>query len=53
MFAGSLTQATLRALDWLAARTLSPEDSPAHQRTGRRGEVRKTLISTFAGGAIP
>ena len=38
MFAGRLTQATLRALDWLAARTLSPEDIPAHQRTGRRGE---------------
>src|ERR1700686_1281590 len=38
MFAGRLTQATLRALDWLAARTLSPEDMPAHQRTGRRGE---------------
>lgn len=38
MFAGRLTEATLRALDWLAARTLSPEDAPAHQRTGRRGE---------------
>jgi len=38
VFAGRLTQVTLRALDWLAARTLSPEDSPAHQRTGRRGE---------------
>lgn len=38
MFAGRLTQATLRALDWLAARTLRPEEMPAHQRTGRRGE---------------
>jgi putative endonuclease len=38
MFAGRLTHVTLRALDWLAAKTLSPEDSPAHQRTGRRGE---------------
>src|SRR5216683_396206 len=38
MFAGRLTQVTLRALDWLSARTLSPEDIPAHQRTGRRGE---------------
>jgi len=38
MFAGRLTQATVRALDWLAAKTLSPEDTPAHQRTGRRGE---------------
>jgi putative endonuclease len=38
MFAGRLTQVTLRALDWLAARTLKPEDIPAHLRTGRRGE---------------
>jgi putative endonuclease len=38
MFAGRLTQATLRALDWLTARTLPPEDLPEHQRTGRRGE---------------
>ena len=38
MFAGRLTQATLRALDWLATRTLAPEDIPAHQVTGRRGE---------------
>jgi len=38
MFAGRLTQSTLRALDWLVAKTLSPEDTPAHQRTGRRGE---------------
>jgi putative endonuclease len=38
MFAGRLTQATIRALDWRAARPLSPEDMPAHQRTGRRGE---------------
>ena len=38
MFAGRLTQATLRALDWLTAKTLSPENLPAHQLTGRRGE---------------
>lgn len=38
MFAGRLTQATLRGLDWLTARTLPPEDMPTHQRTGRRGE---------------
>jgi len=38
MFAGRFTQATLRALDWLASRTLSLEDAPAHQLTGRRGE---------------
>jgi hypothetical protein len=28
----------MRALDWLAAKTLPPEDLPAHQLTGRRGE---------------
>ena len=38
MLSGRLTQATLRALDWLAARTLPPEDRPEHLRTGRRGE---------------
>lgn len=38
MFAGRLTQATLRALDWLAGQTLPPDPRPAHQRTGRRGE---------------
>src|SRR5271163_4482225 len=38
MLAGRLTQALLRARDWLAARTLLPEDAPAHRRTGRRGE---------------
>src|SRR5260370_37223088 len=38
MFAGRLTRGTLRVLDWLAARTLPPEDLPAHQLTGRRGE---------------
>ena len=38
MFAGRLTEATLRALDRLAAHTLPPENMPAHQRTGRRGE---------------
>ncbi len=38
MSSGRLTQATLRVLDWIAAHTLPPEDMPAHQRTGRRGE---------------
>jgi len=38
MSSGRLTQATLRALDWLSARTLAREEIPAHQRTGRRGE---------------
>jgi putative endonuclease len=37
-FSGRLTQAAVRALDWVAARTLPAEDIPAHQRTGRRGE---------------
>jgi putative endonuclease len=38
MASGRLTHATLRALDWLAGKTLSPEDIPPHQLTGRRGE---------------
>jgi putative endonuclease len=38
MSSGRFTHATIRALDWLAERTLSPEKAPAHQRTGRRGE---------------
>jgi len=38
MLSGLLTQATLRALDWLANRTLPPQEMPEHQRTGRKGE---------------
>jgi putative endonuclease len=38
MFSGRLTQATVRALDWVASHTLRPEELPQHQRTGRRGE---------------
>jgi hypothetical protein len=38
MFAGRLTQAAVRALDWLALKTLPPDNLPAHQITGRRGE---------------
>ena len=38
MFSGRLTQAALRALDWVTARTLPPDDRPEHQRIGRRGE---------------
>ena len=38
MFSGRITQATLRVLDWLADTRLPPEKTPAHQRTGRRGE---------------
>ena len=38
MFGGRLTQSTLHALDWLAAKTLSPEPVAPHHQTGRRGE---------------
>ena len=38
MSSGRLTQATLRALDWLAAKTLPPEETAAHLQTGRQGE---------------
>ena len=37
-FSGRVTQATVHALDWVAERTLAPDDAPAHQRTGWRGE---------------
>jgi putative endonuclease len=42
MFSGRITQATLRALDWLSAKTLPQGETkdgiPPHLRTGRRGE---------------
>ena len=38
MLTGRITQATLRVLDWVIARTLATENLPEHQRTGRRGE---------------
>jgi putative endonuclease len=38
MLSGRLTHAAISALDWLAERTLSPDKSPPHQRTGRKGE---------------
>ena len=38
MLSGRLTQATLRALDWLARQTLTPDKTPRHQQIGRRGE---------------
>lgn len=38
MFSGRLTHATIRALDWLAARFSIPDNLPAHQRIGMRGE---------------
>ena len=37
-FSGRVTQTAIRALDWVAQRTLPPDDVPVHQRTGRRGE---------------
>jgi putative endonuclease len=38
MLSGRLTHVAVRALDWLAERTLKPEIKPMHQRTGRQGE---------------
>jgi putative endonuclease len=38
MFSGRITHATLRALDWITARVLPPDEKPEHMRTGRRGE---------------
>jgi putative endonuclease len=38
MLTGRLTHATIRALDWLAGRTLPPDNGPTHLRTGKLGE---------------
>jgi len=38
MLAGRLTQTTLRALDWLTAKLLPPDETAEHLKTGRRGE---------------
>jgi hypothetical protein len=38
MSAGRLPQAAVRALDWIAAKTLPPDQTAGHLRTGRRGE---------------
>jgi putative endonuclease len=38
MLSGRLTQAAVRALDWLAAKTLRPEDIPEQHRIGQCGE---------------
>jgi putative endonuclease len=38
MFSGRVTHVTVRILDWIASRTLSPDKGPQHLRTGRRGE---------------
>jgi hypothetical protein len=38
MLPAALTHGILRSLDWLAGRTLPPEQAPPHQITGRRGE---------------
>src|SRR5580704_6188392 len=37
-FSARVTEVTIGALDWVAARTLPADDAPMHQRTGRRGE---------------
>lgn len=38
MLSGRLTHATVCILDWIARKTLPPENIPEHLRTGRRGE---------------
>jgi putative endonuclease len=37
-FSARVTQAAVRAIDWVAERTLPADPAPMHQRTGRRGE---------------
>ena len=38
MLSGRLTHAAIRALDWVATRTLPERVGPKHQHIGRRGE---------------
>jgi putative endonuclease len=38
MLPARLTQTTLRALDWLSAKFLPPDETAQHLQTGRRGE---------------
>ena len=38
MLPARVTKSIIRSLDWLGARLLPPDDRPAHQRTGIRGE---------------
>ena len=38
MFSGRLTHVTIRILDWIAGRTLPPDNRAQHLKTGRRGE---------------
>ena len=38
MSSGRLTHIAVRTLDWVAAQLLPPDNSPPHQRIGRRGE---------------
>jgi putative endonuclease len=38
MLSGRLTHAAARILDWIAAKTLPPDRTPDHLRTGRQGE---------------
>ena len=38
MFHGRLTHAAVCLLDWIAAKALPADTTPAHLRTGRRGE---------------
>jgi putative endonuclease len=38
MFSGRLTRATIRVIDWVARKTLPPQNIADHLRTGRQGE---------------
>jgi putative endonuclease len=38
MLSGRLTHATIRILDWMVGRMLTPDNLAGHLRTGRRGE---------------
>jgi len=38
VFSGRLTYAAVCILDWIVAKTLAPDQTPDHLRTGRKGE---------------
>lgn len=47
-----LTRRLIRTLDWIAERTVRPDEEASHQRTGRRGEEDAYFHLRKAGYAI-
>jgi len=49
MFSGRLTHATIGVIDWIARKTLPPDNIPVHLHTGRRGEEECLFPSAKTG----